>query len=848
MARVDFERRVVSAAVRELVAPPERSRAGGVTAQLRARLGRDVHAAYQRDRAERAAGFRAEVPVCIELEVDGFAVTVRGRIDGLVERGDELVVEEVKSVLASGDQLEAVSVAPHHAAQVRLYALCAGRAFESPAVRAQLVYVSIVDGARRAVDIPFHAGVARDELESLIRAAIARAEAERRRAESRARAARHLQFPYAEVRPHQGALIDHIAGGLGQRRPVVVEAPTGIGKTVSAVLSGMRHALACNARVMFVTAKATQRQLVARTFEDIVAASGPEAEPLVALTLRAKDRMCPPGHRLCHPDVCEYLREFDRRAEITGAVDGLLAGGHVDPESVYRAGASLRLCPFELSMEVARDADLVIGDYNHVYDRSHAIAGDEPTERSDSSRAEVVIVDEAHNLVDRARGYYSPFIAVEELADISARIRAGQLAATGAVAESQLVIEACGRTISAPVFRDAVALFDELREGIASLACGRQTTGGCARIRPSADAFDAIADRATALMVRYAHYKRTHELVVSGDELMGLLRSIVRLRDLVAAGRDELVVYVAAADARRGAGIGVACVDPAHELARCHRAAAGTVIMSATLAPVGYFCDVLGLAGLDPVIASVGSPFPVANREVVIVSSVSTAFRRRDGHAADIASLIDRIVAVEPGCYAAFFSSYQFMDRIRGLLRSPPEQLLVQHRDMTEADRAEVLGQLRAATGPRLLLGVTGGVFSEGVDLPGDALIGAIVVGPSLPPPDFERSQMRGYFDAAGGDGFAYSMIYPGMQRAIQAAGRVIRTMSDRGVVALLGARFATPTYANCLPSDWYARSPAELVTSDPVARIERFWRDRIPSRATGASSRYAVIDGSKGR
>jgi Rad3-related DNA helicase len=248
--------------------------------------------------------------------------------------------------------------------------------------------------------------------------------------------------------------------------------------------------------------------------------------------------------------------------------------------------------------------------------------------------------------------------------------------------------------------------------------------------------------------------------------------------------------------------------------------------MSATLSPLSYYGEVLGFSRLHPQIVHAASPFPQEHRQVVIVPTVDTTYRLRDSYTVAIARIISDVVGLRPGNYVAYFSSFAFLAKVRQHLDLPADRVLVQLPDMPEGMRRKVMKKLRAAPGPTLLLAVMGGIFAEGIDLPGAALIGAIVVGPGLPAAGFERQLVQWYYDERGESGFAYAMLYPGMQRVIQSAGRVIRTMDDRGVIVLLGKRFADPHYAECLPDDWYRFDPRELITDDPVSRLAEFWAE----------------------
>ena len=287
------------------------------------------------------------------------------------------------------------------------------------------------------------------------------------------------------------------------------------------------------------------------------------------------------------------------------------------------------------------------------------------------------------------------------------------------------------------------------------------------------------------------------------------------------------MIFAATAKARGGAAIGVHCLDPGPALARRHSEFDGLVAMSGTLTPMEYWRDVLGLAALDAQSLRVPSAFDGDQRRVVLVPTISTAARDRAGSLGAVIQIVLRTVALQPGPYILFFPSFTYLEAARARLQDGADGLgrvFVQSRRSSLSRRMALLDSFRKHEGPRVLLAVSGGVFGEGIDLPGGQLLGAIVVGPCLPPVSFERAAMSRAFETTRGAGFAYAMLYPGLQRVVQAAGRVIRTEQDRGVVVLIGSRFARPEVIACLPEDWYSYDPIELVPEDPIAALRSFW------------------------
>ncbi len=796
--KLDLEAKTLRVSVRELCAPRQRAPIG-LGAAWRVRLGQRVHAAYEAEAtasAERGVSVATEVPVTIVREVMGFTAIAHGRADVVRRAPDAVLVEEVKSVLSRPGE----ATLARALFQVQLYALGLHEEGAAPP-SAHVVLVSLVDGSREVLDAAYTPSDARAALDDALGVLLEEALAGSERRARRAASADALRFPYREARAHQLELIEILERALEEGRPALAAAPTGIGKTVTTLLPALRFALRHDAAVFYLTAKTTQRKLVGETFEHIAKQAEGALHPLRALTLRSRAEMCPPGHLRCHPSLCPLLANFEQRAGETRAVEGLLERVHLDPDDIFERGSALSLCPYELSMRAAEVVDVVIGDYNHLFDERSAASG------LLGVGARVVVLDEAHNLFDRARSYFSPFVG-----------RRGVRAAREATYAAE------PPALAAAIARWCDAVDEAVIDGARWRGEGeRPDVDGCAPAALELPAWEALAAEGELLGARYAQERYLRASVTGHDAILELVAVVSQLADLGASGDAELVAYASEEVGEQGLGLGIVCVDPARRLERVHKKMLGTLAVSATLSPIGYYAEVLGLSRLNPVLTSAPSPFPAENRQVLICPEVSTTFRERDEHAPRIAQLIEATYRARRGRYIAFFSSFAFLNTVRQHLSLPPREVLVQLPVGGHAARTLLLKQLERSPSA-LLCAVMGGVFGEGIDLPGDALIGAIVVGPGLPRVSFERLAMQHYFGERHESGFAYAMVYPGIQRVIQAAGRVIRTMEDAGVVVLLGRRFAESDYLDCLPEHWYRHRPEELITDDLAGELARFW------------------------
>jgi DNA excision repair protein ERCC-2 len=566
---------------------------------------------------------------------------------------------------------------------------------------------------------------------------------------------------------------------------------------VAVLYPALAYALREGLRVFFVTAKTTQQYLAVETLQQM-------AQPGVRFTavhLRAKEKSCLNDVFYCHESVCTFARDYRGKLERSGVVDTLLELPVVGPETCAQAGRRYEVCPFELSLDVASEADVIIGDYNYVFDPGSYLRRffqDAPYDDC------LLIIDEAHNLYTRGRDYYSPVLRQRRVRQL---------------------LQHCANE-PARLFADFVAFFQSL-EGLFPLLYAEvldtPEMGEQALVDPPLALFADLRRQLEALMMDYVIYRRRSGPAPGGDLLQDFYYAFGRFCDVLALGGDEFSYLYQ--HAPEDAVFKVLCKDAARFLHERLSGFHSVIAMSATLTPFAFYQDVLGFPPERTFSAEFPSPFPVENRRILVIPEVTTTYRERQREAPRIARIIDTIVAQQAGNYIAFFPSFAFLRVVRAWLQWPSYRLIEQTEAMAEADRTGVLDSLRqeAAEG-RLLLAVQGGIFAEGVDYPGNMLIGAIVVGPGLPRVDTEQELIRAYYEEKYGSGFAYAYLYPGMTRVIQSAGRVIRSETDVGIVALLDKRFTYTNYAALFPPHWYTHSPRELVTRDYQQVLQRFW------------------------
>jgi len=804
--RPDSDARTLELSVGDLVLGDPLLRPRGAAGRAlpdRMAMGSRAHREVQRSRAARLPdSYRSEIPVRKTFDVDGWAVTVHGRVDGSHRAADGiLVVEEIKSVTLSPARFTADGVRPRqdHLLQLELYAALLAEGNE--AVRGLLILYNLADGAVLELPVALEAETARHRLRGRMETLVERLEVERQRLEARTAWAERLVFPFPEMRPGQDELSAAMTSAWERGHDILAAAPAGTGKTAASIWAALGHALARRQGLFFITAKTTQQALAAETLEAVAHDSD---IPLRALVLRAKDAMCLCQPRICHEEVCPYIRDYPEKAAESGIHTRLLEWPLVRPDRVFELAEKAGVCPFEVSLDLTTMVDAVVCDYNYVFDPAVALhrIGD------GLNRDLLLVIDEAHNLLERGRDYYSPSLERQDLAALFPFLAAGRSAAH--------------RRLES-LFAELEALF----EGAILEAGG----DGAQTLEVLIEAFDpipfaALRERLDSALVLYLLENQARGGTPPEDPVLGFTRDFGRFVNAAILEGDEFVrIFRRREDGSEA--LKVLCLDPGRQLGRRIRSFAGTAAMSATLQPLDYYRRVLGFRKTKTDTAAFPSPFPAHNRLALVVPSVSTLYRDRPANYEPIARIIEQTIRIHPANHLVFFPSFAFLRQVARRLRAIPGYTVIrQEPEMGQDRRAAVLGSLAREQRPHLLLAVQGGIFAEGVDYPGEMAAGVIVVGPGLPQVCFERELIKRHFQETDAAGFEFAYLYPGMNRAVQAAGRLIRTDTDRGVILLLGRRFASTRYADLFPPHWYDLSPREMIHRDWPALVARFWDD----------------------
>ncbi len=730
--------------------------------------------------------YRAEVPLKYAAldEEEDIELLVEGRADGIFEEDGIVTIDEIKGVYMDLERLtEPVAV---HMAQAMCYGYfyCCDRNLDG--VRIQLTYCNLeTEEIRR-----FHEDRSKEELEVWFRSVIheyfkwARYLCHHELQRNQSISGLEFPFPYREG---QRDLAVAVYKTISRKKRLFIQAPTGIGKTLSTIFPAVQAMGAGKAsKVFYLTAKTITRTVAEEAFR-ILRSRG---LVFTAVTITAKEKLCPMEKAECNPEACPYAKgHFDRVNE--AVFDILHLEQEMDRETVLRYAEKYRVCPFEFCLDISSWTDGIICDYNYVFDPNVRL---KRYFADGASGDYLFLVDEAHNLVSRAREMYSASVYKEDFQEVKRIIK-------GKSPRLERQLDRCNKLLLS-MKRECGDW--QLLEDVTGLAAGIMTA--FSYMETFMEEFPEFPDRETVL----DFYFCLRDFLNVYEELDGHYR-------IYEENREDGSFLVR-----------LFCVDPSRLLSRCMDQGASTILFSATLLPVRYYKTLLS-GNQEDYAVYVNSPFPEENRLLMVAEDVSSRYTRRSpSEYRKVADYIRIVTQSRPGNYMVFFPSYQYMGEIEEILEEEPlkADLLVQGQGMGEAEKAEFLEEFEKERSHSLAaFCVMGGVFSEGIDLKEERLIGVIVVGTGLPMACAEQEVLKGYFDETEEKGFDFSYQYPGMNKVLQAAGRVIRTPGDRGVILLLDDRFLRRDHLELFPREW---EHFQVVNRGNAARcLEDFWNGR---------------------
>ncbi|MFK3770433.1 ATP-dependent DNA helicase [Pseudomonas putida] len=712
---------------------------------------------HRRVVARRAAGYEAEVA----LEGAYQGLQVRGRADGYDPAANRL--EEIKTY--RGDL--ARQPANHrqlHWAQAKVYAWLLCQARQLPAIEVALVYLNVDNDGQTLISEHYSAVELQAFFETQCLCFLAWAQGQTQRLAERDRGLQSLGFPYPQFRQGQRQLAETLYKAVSTGRCLMAQASTGIGKTLGTLFPLLKAMVPQQLdKVFFLTAKTPGRALALDALQQITRATPQPA--LRTLELIARDKACEHPDKACHGDACPLAHGFYDR--LPAAREAAARLPLLDRANLREVALQHQVCPYYLGQEMARWVDVLVADYNYYFDAHALLFG---LTQANQWRV-AVLVDEAHNLVERGRGMYSASLDQGQLLALRQRKPPGLASALDRLN------------------RQWNALYKAQRAPY--LATGQLP-----------DAFLRALQQCIGLI-----QERLNESPVEVDtHILQFYFQALQFNRVAELFDEHFLFDVSLREGPRQRRLATLClrnVTPAKLLGPRMQAARSVTLFSATLSPRHFYTDLLGMPP-DTAWLEVAAPFRAEQLEVRIASQVSTRYHERQASLAPIVALIAEQYQRQPGNYLAFFSSFEYLQQVYALLaeQHPAISAWAQAPGMDETARQDFLARF-AADGQGVGFAVLGGAFGEGVDLPGNRLIGAFVATLGLPQVNPVNEQFKQRLGRQFGAGFDYVYLYPGVRKVIQAAGRVIRGDQDRGVLVLIDQRFAEPHVQQMFPSWW---------------------------------------------
>jgi DNA excision repair protein ERCC-2 len=759
---------------------------GGFQRHDRAQLGTQGHKRVQRSRPE---GYKAEVEITYRVEAADPPMELRGRIDGLYTNEAPVILEEIKTTTLSLNLINEEHNRLHWA-QAQCYAFMYARQQGLSGISIHLTYYHLESQEEKTFERDFTLA----ELEGFFIDLITPYRDWFRKVYAwqaeRDRSIQLLNFPYQEYRPGQREMAVAVYKAIRDHGHLYVQSPTGVGKTIAALFPAVKAlGLGQATKIFYLTAKTSGRLVAEKTLDDMRQAS----LHLKSVTLTAKEKICfcPPVN--CDPEVCVFARGyFDKVKSALNEIDRYQAFTRPVIEAIAQ---QYQICPFEFSLDLAIWVDCVICDYNYAFDPRvylHRFF-------DFSTEPYIFLVDEAHNLPERARSMYS--------AELD----------KGTVLHLQRTLKP-----HLPVLAKRLSTLNKvlLEKRKVCQVEGREALVEYEPPQKLLKAIREFSQKAEDWLVLNQVTEFRQELL----EFYFLCSNYLRTAEYF----DTFYVSYFERQGQADLKAKLFCLDPAPLLANPLERSRSTIFFSATLLPLDYFMKLLTGAADHPR-RIFHSPFPAENVSLLIHNGISTKYAQRADSYEAIAAAIESACSAHVGNYLVFFPSYAYLAAVLERLKArlPERQLLIQDRGMDETARETFLTRFSGSNQETLIgLAVMGGIFGEGIDLVGERLIGAVVVGVGVPQVCLERDLIKDYFDRQNMNGFAYAYQYPGFNRVLQATGRVIRSDADRGIIVLIDERFTHVRYRQLFPTHWRSFQVVQNIT-EIQHRLKYFWSQK---------------------
>ena len=721
-----------------------------------------LHALYQ---SKQNDNYLSEIPLEATLTVEDIEVHLEGRADGIIKKGKgKYVIDELKTTVTDLESFFKENEA-WHLGQAQVYGYMFARANELETIELRLTYISQKKHSDKLIKNYYYSFI---ELEHIVRTYIEDyldfyhivLTLQQARNES----IKKLEFPFNKFRKGQKELSKYSYAIASKGGQLFVEAPTGIGKTMSTLFPMIKSLEKDEeSKIFYLTAKASGKEN-AHNASKIILDNGAS---LTSIVITAKDKICFCKGQGCNPDECPYTKGYYTKiASILKSA--LITYRDFDYNQIVNLALYHEVCPFELELDLSLFADVVICDYNYIFD---PVSYMHRYFDEDSSHY-LALIDEAHNLVDRSRDMYSASIDEAEFRSAKKSLKKSS--------HKPL------KNIMAKIKKYFLASRDLFEDGNNQIECLDE---------------EGLKIFAKFLEVMLDVNKNYHEEVTK--ELLEFYLNVNRFMKIYELANDSFLYNISKNE--KYLNIEMYCLDASSYLKAIVNRLKGAVYFSATLSPIDYYINTLGGSIEESSVLKLDSPFPSENFLLLIAPKVSIKYKNRSASYQTVVDYIKAFIKNKMGNYLIFFPSYEYLDNVLPLLEGDDSyELIKQERKMEENDKLKFIDSFEVnPTKTKLGLAIIGGSFSEGIDLVNDRLIGAVVVGIGMPKINYVSDHIAYYYDSIGLSGRNYAYIFPGMNKVMQAVGRVIRSEDDKGAVLLIDERYMTNQYQDLFKKEW---------------------------------------------
>lgn len=748
--------------------------------------------------------YKSEVSLSCTEEYKDFSLFIQGRADGIIT--EKLSKEEYKitidEIKTTKRPLESITEEkPSHNAQARCYGYIYALQNQISQINIRVTYCHVITEEIKIFEETYQFEQLEEFFKELTRAFEKILKFRSSWHKLRNNSLQALEFPFPEYRKNQREMAVTVYKTLKNKNTIYLQAPTGIGKTISTIFPSLKY-MGCedSEKIFYLTSKTTIRK-VAQDTVDLISQNGAKVKYLM---LTAKDKMCFMEKTNCIPQYCPYAKGyFDRRQK---ALEEILNKENKLSKEIIDVYARLHtICPFEFQLDIAMEADIIICDYNYLFDPNVALKrlfGGEIVQNN-----YIFLVDEAHNLPERARAMHSAQLEEANIKELRKLFKNTDKEVEGAL-------------------KKLASFINRLNRAYLTDQESKEQKESCIE----SEIPERVIEELRKFNKSIEEYLLENNQDEKSEKLTSLYFDILRFQKAAEMFDDSYLVYM---EKNPNFKLKLYCLDPSDKIKSSISQGTSTVFFSATLIPSDYFTSLLGYTE-ENYIASFDSPFDPKNRKILIAADVSTKYRNRHYSYEKVADYIEGMISARKGNYIIFFPSYKYMNTVYEIysekyMDSKEEikdcELFRQKGDMSEDEREAFL--LRFEENPeKTHIGfcVMGGVFSEGIDLKGERLIGVAIVGVGLPQVCLEREIINRYFREKKDKGFEYAYTYPGINKVLQSSGRLIRTVEDKGVILLIDERYMEVNYQRLLPRDWY---PCRRIHLKNIGHeLEEFWQN----------------------